>query len=298
MLINQKKSLQKTLLIIYAIIKMGIFNEHSYNNPFARGLQGAPGVGFSLTSDGDYDMVGKKLANVCAPKFNSDAATKKYVDDNNSSFPTVLSTNLVADSNISMKDTYRIQNLKSPIDADEPATKQYSDSHFLDKDGPHAMIGDLNMGNHKIKNVIAPTSDSDASTKNYVDTKVSQYLRKDGSVPLTGNLNMNNKKITSLATPTANTEASTKKYVDDTVAANKVDGSVFLKLDGSRKMTGNLDMNNKQIYNLPSPQYINQPTTLAFTNLKYLARDGSSTMTNNLNMNNKKTINLRVPTQN
>ena len=33
---------------------MGIFNEHSHNNPFARGLQGAPGVGFHLTSDGDY----------------------------------------------------------------------------------------------------------------------------------------------------------------------------------------------------------------------------------------------------
>ena len=158
------------------------------------------------------------------------------------------------------------------------------------------MTGDLDMGNNKIENLIDPTSDSDASTKNYVDTKVSQYLRKDGSVPLTGNLNMNNKKITSLATPTANTEASNKKYVDDTVAVNKVDGSVFLKLDGSRKMIGHLDMNSKQIFNLPSPQHINQPTTLAFTNLKYVARDGSSTMTNNLNMDNKKIINLRVPT--
>ena len=35
---------------------MGIFNEHSNNNPFVRGLQGAPGVGFSLTADGNYDM--------------------------------------------------------------------------------------------------------------------------------------------------------------------------------------------------------------------------------------------------
>ena len=36
---------------------MGIFNEQSYNHPFARGIQGAPGVGFSLTSDGNYDMI-------------------------------------------------------------------------------------------------------------------------------------------------------------------------------------------------------------------------------------------------
>ena len=28
---------------------MGIFNEQSYNHPFARGIQGAPGVGFSLS---------------------------------------------------------------------------------------------------------------------------------------------------------------------------------------------------------------------------------------------------------
>ena len=82
MLISQRKSLQKTSLIIYATIKMGIFNELSYSHPFARGIQGAPGVGFSLTSDGNYDMVGKKLRNVGAPASNTDAATKKYIDEN------------------------------------------------------------------------------------------------------------------------------------------------------------------------------------------------------------------------
>ena len=67
------------------IIKMGILNEHSSNqHPFARGLQGAPGVGFSLTADGNYDMTNKKLRNVGTPELNTDAATKKYVDDNSS----------------------------------------------------------------------------------------------------------------------------------------------------------------------------------------------------------------------
>ena len=46
---------------------MGIFNEQSFDHPFARGIQGAPGVGFSLTSSGDYDMINKKLRNVGAP---------------------------------------------------------------------------------------------------------------------------------------------------------------------------------------------------------------------------------------
>ena len=36
---------------------MGIFNEQSFDNPFARGIPGAPGVGFSLTAGGNYDML-------------------------------------------------------------------------------------------------------------------------------------------------------------------------------------------------------------------------------------------------
>ena len=112
---------------------MGIFNEQSFDHPFAKGIQGAPGVGFSRTADGNYDISGKKLTNVGAPSNNTDAATKKYVNDNSSGSPTT--TRLTVDSNIDMKDQFRILNLKHPVDADEPATKQYSDSKFLDRNG-------------------------------------------------------------------------------------------------------------------------------------------------------------------
>ena len=50
---------------------MGIFNEQSFDHPFAKGIQGAPGVGFSLTADGNYDISGKKLTNVGAPSNNT-----------------------------------------------------------------------------------------------------------------------------------------------------------------------------------------------------------------------------------
>ena len=33
---------------------MGIFNEQTFDHPFSRGIQGAPGVGFNLTADGNY----------------------------------------------------------------------------------------------------------------------------------------------------------------------------------------------------------------------------------------------------
>lgn len=214
---------------------MGIFNEHSNNNPFARGIQGAPGVGFHLTSDGDYDMVGKKLTNVGAPTFNTDAATKKYVDDNNSSFPTVLSTNLVVDSDIDMKDKYRIRNLKASSDADDVATKQYTDINFFYRDASHPITGDVNMTHHKIENLANPTSDTDATNKTYVDT---------------------------------------------TVMNNKVDGTQFLKLDGTRKMAGTLDMNNNPIWSLPMPTEINQPTTKINSDRTYLKLDGTNSMGN------------------
>ena len=96
---------------------MGIFNEQSFDHPFARGIQGAPGVGFSLTADGNYDMNKKRLTNVGAPNSNTDAATEKYVDDNSGGGKTSLIT---VDSNIDMKS-----------DADEAATKSYTDNNFL-----------------------------------------------------------------------------------------------------------------------------------------------------------------------
>ena len=55
-------------------------------------------------------------------------------------------------------------------------------------------------------------------------------------------------------------------------------------------------MNNNQIFNLPLPTGQNQPTTLAFTDNKYLPRDGTAAMLNDLNMDNKKKINSIQPT--
>ena len=72
----------------------------------------------------------------------------------------------------------------------------------------------------------------------------------------------------------------------------------FLNLNGTKKMTGNLDMDNNQIFNLPAPAGPKQPTPLAFTDLKYLHVAGTNKMTNNLNMDNKKIINLRPPSSN
>ena len=62
---------------------MGIFNQHSDNQPhqsFLRGLRGTPGVGFSLTRDGNYNMNNKKLKNVCEGVESSDTVTKHQLE--------------------------------------------------------------------------------------------------------------------------------------------------------------------------------------------------------------------------
>ena len=86
-------------------------------------------------TDGNYDMNKKRFTNVRAPSANTDAATKKYVDDNS---PTT--TRLTVDSDIDMKDRYRILNLKAPSDADEAATKSYTDNNFLNLDGTKKLL--------------------------------------------------------------------------------------------------------------------------------------------------------------
>lgn len=63
-------------------MEIGIFNEHSSNqHQFAKGIQGAPGAGFNLTADCNYDMVSKKLTNVADGTDSNDAVTKKQLDD-------------------------------------------------------------------------------------------------------------------------------------------------------------------------------------------------------------------------
>ena len=231
---------------------MGIFNEHSSNHyQFAKGVQGAPGVGCNLTADGNYDMVGKKLTNVGAPTSDTDSATKKYVDTHSGGGKTSLIT---VDSNIDMKSQFSITKLKTPSDDSDAATKKYVDDSkvdgtvFLKLDGTRSMTGNLNMNNKRIINLPAPTGNNQPTPLAYSDLA---YLKVDGSNSMTNNLNMNNKRIINLITPTNNSDATTKKYVDDSISNQ--DFSSFFKKDGSITMTSDLNIGGHKIINLEDP---------------------------------------------
>ena len=109
---------------------MGIFNQHSNNQPhqsFLRGLRGSPGVGLSLTRDGNYDMNNKKLKNVGEGVESSDAVTKHQLE-------------------VSM-------NTK----ADKASLNNYFKKHSPEVDA------DLDMKGHSIKNLKVTSLGSDTS---------------------------------------------------------------------------------------------------------------------------------------
>ena len=82
---------------------MGIFNQQpNYKQSLTKGIRGAPGapgIGFNLTADGNYDMVNKKLENVAEGTASSDAVTKNQLD-------TAVGNRHGHDQNIDLKDTY------------------------------------------------------------------------------------------------------------------------------------------------------------------------------------------------
>jgi hypothetical protein len=113
---------------------------------------------------------------------------------------------------------------------------------------------DVSNGGFKITNLGTPTSSTDASTKAYVDTAISDLIGgapstldtlneiaaaladnanfsdtvvlKTGST-MSGNLAMGTNKVTGLGTPTTSTDAATKGYVDTvTVAPSNLTGPI------------------------------------------------------------------------
>ena len=134
------------------------------------------------------------------------------------------------------------------------------------------------------------------------------------------NLNLNGNLINGLGNPVDNNDATNKTYVDSEIAKLPQPDTDVLKLDGSKAMTGNLNMGNKNITNtnkittrsidLSGPidmfnnriigvrdgiydkHAVNKQQLDAVKNLKadktqltnYLLRDGSNTMTGDLDI--------------
>ena len=173
-----------------------------------------------MVTSTEQHITGRKTffdISVLKPDKNDQAANKKYVDDEIKKIPSPdLSTYLKKDGTVEMTGSLdmgnqQITNLGANIqNTYDVVNLGFCDTKYLQK----VSNSDLDMDNHKIKDMAQPTDDNDASTKAYVDTEIAKipsvgsdssvYLKKDGSVAMTGNLDMNNQYIQNIKTPKAN----------------------------------------------------------------------------------------------
>lgn len=143
------------------------------------------------------------ITGLTSPTNASDAATKLYVD-------TAIS-NLI-DTAPGTLDT--LNELAAAL-GDDPnfvTTVTASIATKLPLAGG-TMSGAIAMGANKITGLGAPTTNTDAATKLYVDTADALKLALAGGT-MSGAIAMGTNKITGLGTPTDNADATTKLYVD------------------------------------------------------------------------------------
>ena len=136
------------------------------------------------------------------------------------------------------------------------------------------MAANLNMGRHRVTNVLEPSSSSDAANRGFLE----RFIKVLDNLPVAelastiiskiGDkfLDMKGSKIRNLGAPTASSDATTKSYVDTAVStaiagvapsedalSRSTADSTYLKLDGKSVMTGTLDLGRNSIKNLREP---------------------------------------------
>ena len=226
----------------------------------------------------DVNLNGNMISGLGDPQNDTDAANKKYVDteitkvniDASPLLPRDGSRSMFGDLtlgnnyliNVNNVDDHQIDDSYSVIvrDLRSVVNKGYLNANFFKING-----NDFDLRQKIITNCEpyydGMFDDNSLVSKAFVDAEISKLpkpatdvLKLDGSKAMTGDLDMNNNSIINLKDPTTQSHGANKKYVDDEIAKIPSQPQNVLKLDGSKAMTGDLDMNNNSIINLKDPK--------------------------------------------
>jgi len=230
---------------------------------------------------------GLKLTNLGAPTTNTDATTKLYVDNLDTADGDKSSTNEI--QNIGQVLTQsndaggiKLTNLGTPTVNSDATTKLYVDN--LDAtDGDKSSTNEIqnigqvltqsnDAGGIKLTNLGAPTTNTDATTKLYVDNldaadgdkSSANEIQNIGQVLTQGN-DAGGIKLTNLGTPTVNSDATTKLYVDNLDAADGDKSSTNELQSLTQVMSISNDAGNRKIQNVLAPT-----TNLDVANKQYV----------------------------
>jgi hypothetical protein len=246
--------------------------------------------------EGDISHGGYKITSLVTGATGDTATNKSYVDSTNSSMKTYVDSRSAPDlspfvftngsrpmaGNFNVSN-YNIVNVNTGTTGSNAANKTYVDnavsgvgtpdlSPYLFQNGTRALTGNLNASNNQIINVNTGVTGSNAANKTYVDNAISgvgtpdltPYLFINGTRSMTGKLQMGTYNVTGVGNPVGAQDAATKSYTDsvNTSMKNYVDSAVggigspdltpFLFINGTRAMTGDLNMNTKMISGLVS----------------------------------------------
>ena len=259
---------------------MGLFNNvgrysdvHEYIKNFNQQTQS----GLKLDVNNNYDIEGKRLANVGQGVDDDDAVVMQQIASLDTGFETKL-TQLKADSlqidgsshmtgDLDLRGNKLINpgeiemnrklitNLNTDEDNDLSAVNMITLKKFH-PDVPahtHEVTKDIDL--KELFNVIQSKQRSLNELKAHYDSLVSfeevneNFLSRREEFPMQTQLNMNHNSITNLKDPEFGGEAATKSYADK-------------KLDlAGGTMTGSINMENNEITNLPTPTGNSNPAT-------------------------------------
>ena len=269
----------------YPNIHLNIPDLHNFD-----GHGGRPKSELMVTSV-EQTVTGKKVfenIEVHDPTSNNQAANKSYADTKLSLTGGTMTGDLI------------LPHHNYPIPGNTIKVINYESQReiFLSRQESFPMEADINMNNNFIQNIATPTSSHQVTNKGYCDYN---FLNRQKGGVLMGPLSMNRNDLTGIPdTPKFGFSAVNKNYVDGEIT--KIDTTPFLKLDGTRAMTGNLDMGDHSIQKVGEPVNSDDVATKNYVNAEighistpFLKLDGTRAMTGILNMNTHKISNVVNP---
>ena len=274
---------------------MGLFNNvgrysdiHEYIKNFKEQTQS----GLKLDVNNNYDIEGKRLANVGQGVDADDAVVMHQMTSLDTGLETKLSQlkadSLQVDGSSHMTGDLdlRGQKLINPgeiemnrklitnLDTDENNDLSAVNMITLKKFHPnapaptHEVTKDIDL--KELFNVVKSKQRNLNELKTHYDSLVSfeevkeNFLSRREEFPMETQLDMNHNSITNLKDPAFGGEAATKTYVDSSISSvvSSTAGSIATRLPLSGgTMTGPLDMGTKSINNLPTPKTPSEATS-------------------------------------
>ena len=238
------------------------------------------------------------LKNKVEPK-----ADKNYVDFEITKQNALINNTFVKKTGDQMNGDLILPHDSYPVDGNTNKAISYETQReiFLSRRESFPMQADINMNNNFIQNIATPTSSHQVTNKGYCDYN---FLNRQKGGVLMGPLSMNRNDLTGIPnTPKFGYSAVNKNYVDGEISKIPgTDTSPFLKIDGSRAMTGNLDMGDHSIQKVGDPVNSGDVATknyvdaeIGYISSPFLKLDGTRAMTGILNMNTHKISNVVNP---